>query len=110
MKIITHENWAVVVHHLDDAYTMVEITDVCGVRLNMPNFHVPTSTIPPQLRRIGSRFLLRWRAVWPDESDSVAEIREQKAHRFEVIDGTLDMPLPQSQTPQGDSRSDEVGE
>ena len=108
MKINTHENWALVVHHLDDAHTTVEITDASGVRLSMPYFHVPTSAIPIALRRIGSRFLLRWRAVWPNDSDSVADIREQMAHAFEVIAVPPNTPQPQGGSPPGGAGSGEM--
>jgi hypothetical protein len=90
VRINTHENRARVVHHLDGAYTMVEITDDEGARLNMPNFHMPTDVIPVRLRRIGSRFVLRWRTVWPEDGDSVDDLRAEHARAYEVIEAPLE--------------------
>ena len=63
----------------------MEITDTVGDRINMPNFEVPADNIPPHLRGIGSRFLLRWSAIWPEERDTVDEHRAAMAKSFEVI-------------------------
>lgn len=86
MRINTHYNLVRVIHHLGGGYTMVEAMNDMGIRMNMPEFKIPTDGIPLQLRRIGSRFMLRWHAVWPDDSDSIDDIRAELAHAYEVID------------------------
>jgi hypothetical protein len=86
MRINVHENFVRVIHHLDGSYTMVEVTNDQRGRLTMPNFKIPTDGIPTRLRQIGSRFMLRWQAVWPENGDSIDGIREKLASAYEVID------------------------
>ena len=85
MRVNTYENWARVTFHLNGGFLRVEITDESGVRLNMPTFDLPTDKIPPHLRAIGSRFLLRWNAIWPDDDDPVDQYRDAMADSVEVI-------------------------
>ena len=85
MRLNTYENWARVTFHLNGGFVRVEITDESGVRLNMPTFDVPTHRIPFHLRRIGSRFLLRWTSIWPEDHDIVCEYRDAIEDSFKVI-------------------------
>ena len=85
MRVNTYENWARVLCHLNGGFLRVEITDAAGDRINMPNFEVPVDNIPPHLRGIGSRFLLRWSVIWPEEHNTIDEQRAAMAKSFEVI-------------------------
>jgi hypothetical protein len=85
MRISTYENWARVICHLNGGFLRVEITDSSGDRINMPNFEIPTKNIPQHLLAIGSRFLLRWSAIWPEHDDTVEEYRIAIADSFEVV-------------------------
>ena len=85
MRVNTHENWARVLCHLNAGFLRVEMTDAVGDRINMPNFEVPKDNIPPHLRAVGSRFLLRWSAIWPEDHDTVDEYRDAMSKSFEVV-------------------------
>jgi len=85
MRINTHENWGRVTHHKSGGYTEIEITDAGCLRLHMPRFEIPTEIIPPELRRIGSRFYFQWDGIWPEESDTAEELRARTRQSFRVL-------------------------
>jgi hypothetical protein len=85
MQVNTYENWGRVIHHETGGFSLVEITDEAGVRLEMLPFEMPTECIPAELRRIGSRFLFQWDGIWPEESDTTEELRERCRKAFRVL-------------------------
>jgi hypothetical protein len=85
LRVHAHENWGRVVHHQTGGFSLVEITDEKGVPLQLPLFEMPTACIPLQLQTIGSRFLLQWDGIWPEESDTVEGLRERCRQAFRVL-------------------------
>ncbi|HYV36181.1 MAG TPA: hypothetical protein VE988_10785 [Gemmataceae bacterium] len=86
MRVTTYENWARVIHHLDDLHLVVEFTDEVGQPLPYGNaINVLKEKVPPDLRRIGSRFILRWNGILPEDSDSAEGLRQAVAESHEVI-------------------------
>ena len=85
VKVYEYVNRVRVVFHKNDQYTRVDITDELGERLPFPPLEIRTGVIPFELRQIGSRFLLKWRSIWPEESDTIDLIREHLANMSEVL-------------------------
>jgi hypothetical protein len=88
MRVNTYENWGRVIHHETGGVTHFEITDEAGVPLQMRPFEIPTKCIPQELRPIGSRFLLQWDGIWPEQSDTTEALRERCGSAFRVLDTT----------------------
>lgn len=85
LRINTYENWGRVVCHKNGGLTVVEVTDADGSRLHMPQLELLTDCIPLALRPIGSRFLFQWDSIWPQESDTITELRARCRTAFRVL-------------------------
>ena len=66
--------------HLSGGYTRVVFERVPGAWRD-----IPTSSIPPHLLRLGSRFLLVYYGITPEEQDTPAEIRAAIVERIEEL-------------------------
>ena len=65
-----------VLFHLDGGYTKVflERSKDWGMVDFWIDWDIPTNSIPPDLRKIGSRFLLYESSLYSDEDDSLEDI------------------------------------
>lgn len=75
-----------VLFHLN-GYTkvMVERSEGVGLADGGIMWDLPTESIPPQLRKIGSRFIVRRRLLSPEEENDPDAIRDVK-NRLEVLE------------------------
>jgi hypothetical protein len=66
-----------VLMHLNGGYTKVflERTEGIGMANGGVEWDIPTRLIPPHLRPIGSRFIVRTNGVWPEATDTAEELR-----------------------------------
>ena len=66
-----------ILFHLNEGFTRIlfERTEGLGIANGGAEWDIPTSLIPPNLRRIGSRFMIDSASIWPEPGDTAEELR-----------------------------------
>jgi hypothetical protein len=80
MRFRTYENSARLLFHLN-GWSVIQLTDVPGP----PQFEVLTHQIPLEHRQLGSEFRIRWRAIYPDPTDTIDELRAATSQWLEFV-------------------------
>lgn len=77
MKTKTLQEPVKLLMHLNGGYSKVvlERTVGLGIADGGIEWDIPTELIPPQLRAIGSRFIVICESISPDEQDEIEDIR-----------------------------------
>jgi hypothetical protein len=70
--------------HLNGGFTRVQGISPDGVPLLGVCVDIPTNTIPSDLRTLGSRFFIDYEDLWPEDADTVDQIREALATNTKV--------------------------
>jgi hypothetical protein len=93
VKVTTLREPARVEMHLDGGHTRVRLERMTGVGMAEQGTHwdIPTRRIPPELRAIGSRFVVVSLGIWPEPGDSVDALRAA------ARDAVTIEPLPHGQ-------------
>ena len=80
MHIQTHENDARVLLHLN-SYSVIQISDLPAA----PIWEINTRLLSSSNRTIGARLRIRWNAIWPEEHDTVSELRAAQQNFIQVL-------------------------
>ena len=82
MRVCSYENDARLLFHLN-ALSVIQITDLPAT----PIWEIDTRILKAQHRSLGARFRIRWKAIWPEQNDTVEKLRAASKNFIDSIDG-----------------------
>ena len=80
MRFKTYENSARLLFHLN-GWSVIQLTDMP----QPPLWEILTNQLPLEHRHLGAEFRIRWRAIYPDPTDTIEELRVARSQWLEFV-------------------------